>query len=717
MWLGLVGRRGQRAAVLEHHGRPAGLGGGRPPREALDRLLGDVRPPAADGRLDPVPRGHDRHHRVAEPGPDLLQCQQPYQRLVPAAEREVELGQRPRRRGGGHGQAAVDRDLEHLVGEAAALGLVAAQAGEPGEAGERQRAGVLGPDVGGEPCRLVGVGGRLGQPPVPQREVGAQAEDVRQERDRRTLAGQDDGAVERLERAATVSDEDAAGGRPQDLARLVERLGAHQRLLEHRRRARRVAAEQAAERAQQQAGHRLALAPGLGVETGGEPGDLEHALRVAAHGGGLERASEQVEGGARVRRGATASAAAIKAACDWPGRPATISTSARIRAASRTAHRIVQLGLCAREQAQRMLHAARHDRRAGGRQQPLAAARRPELGGALERPRSGRRAAARAGAVGGPLQLLGGLLVGRDGRRRAVPGAPVVVEHGGQRLVHGAPLARGCRAVDRRPHQRMAEAQPLAVGVDQARRARPRRARRAAGRAARRRPAPHRARRSRRRRRARAGAARPRAAGGSGRGRRPRSRRSAAPRRAAARGRRAAPRDSARGSSSSASGLPCVTCTSWWRRVSGMPESSSAAAASARARRAQLRQPFVAALEPRADDQRDRVGVRRRAAKMIASADGRSSQCASSTTHSSGPSSATAVSSPSSATETRKRSSTRSAVSPSAPRSAAPWTPGSASARSSTGQTSWCRPANGSSDSASTAAPDSTRIPPARSTA
>ena len=258
-----------------------------------------------------------------------------------------------------------------------------------------------------------------------------------------------------------------------------------------------------------------------------------------------------------------------------------------------------------------MLHAARHDGCAGGGQQPLAAARRPQLGGALERPRRGRRAAARAGAVGGPLQLRGGLLVGRDGGRRAVPGAPVVVEHGGQRLVHGAALARRGGAVDGRADQRMAEAQPLAVRVDQpralgvvervARQAEPlgggqHRAELGAlvGRGEHEQPL-----------------RRPRAAGGSGRGRRPRSRRSAARRRAAARGRARWSSDSARGSSISASGLPWVTLHEL------VAHASPACARRAARRRASGASPVSASSgspsrrpsSRDADDQRDRVGV------------------------------------------------------------------------------------------------------------
>ena len=240
---------------------------------------------------------------MAEAGPDLLERQQPHERLLPAPEREVELRQRPRPRRGGQRETAVDCELEHLVGQPPALGLVAAQAREPGEAGERQRAGVLRADVLGQPRRLVRVGGRLGQPPVPQREVGAQAEDVRQERDRGALARHRDGAVERAQRAGAIADEDAAGRRPQHLARVVERLGTGQRLVEARRSALRVTPQQPAEPGLEQARHRLPFAPRVRLEACSDLGRLEHALRVAAHRGGLEREAEQVEGGPAIERG------------------------------------------------------------------------------------------------------------------------------------------------------------------------------------------------------------------------------------------------------------------------------------------------------------------------------------------------------------------------------------------------------------------------------
>ena len=84
------------------------------------------------------------------------------------------------------------------------------------------------------------------------------------------------------------------------------------------------------------------------------------------------------------------------------------------------------------------------------------------------------------------------------------------------------------------------------------------------------------------------------------------------------------------------------------------------------------------------------------------------SHCASSTTQKSGSSSAASARRPRTATPIRKRSSTEARDRPSAPASAAACGSARCTARSRIGWTSWCRPANASSDSAS--------IPPARST-
>ena len=135
-----------------------------------------------------------------------------------------------------------------------------------------------------------------------------------------------------------------------------------------------------------------------------------------------------------------------------------------------------------------------------------------ELGGALQRACGGRVPAAARGVVGGEGQRLGRVVVGRGGGGGAVPRAPVdvgaVVEHGGQRLVRRAALGEARGAVDRRAHERMAEAQPRCPGRSAGRRARRRRGHRARSRDARRPAAASRRRRCRRPPPARAGAAR-----------------------------------------------------------------------------------------------------------------------------------------------------------------------------------------------------------------
>ena len=102
----------------------------------------------------------------------------------------------------------IDRQLEHLVGEPVALPLVAAQTGQPSEARERQGTRVLGPDVLGQPRRLVGVGDGIRQPAVPKREIRAQAERVREETGCGALARQRDSAVERAQRPRPVAEQD-----------------------------------------------------------------------------------------------------------------------------------------------------------------------------------------------------------------------------------------------------------------------------------------------------------------------------------------------------------------------------------------------------------------------------------------------------------------------------------------------------------------------------
>ena len=110
----------------------------------------------------------------------------------------------------------------------------------------------------------------------------------------------------------------------------------------------------------------------------------------------------------------------------------------------------------------------------GGRHEALRAALwiGIELGGALQRAGGGRVPAAARGVVGGEDQRLGRLVVGGRGGGGAVPRAPVgvgvVVEHGGERLVRRAALGEAGGVVDGRAQERMAEAQPRAVGRQQA---------------------------------------------------------------------------------------------------------------------------------------------------------------------------------------------------------------------------------------------------------
>ena len=407
--------------------------------------------------------------------------------------------------------------------------------------------------------------------------------------------------------------------------------------------------------------------------------DLEQALRIAAHGRRLEGEAEQVEGG-RAVDGATACAPPTIAPCDVPGRPATMSSSPRIRGSGGAARGIVELGVGAREQARGVLHAAR---RAAA---PAAASSRSprrvgsELGRALERARRRRGAAARLCPVARSARARR-----RRPRRaptaagRAVPGAPASASSTRRPAPRdGAALARRGGAVDGRAHERVAE---LAARSPWRRSAPP--ARRASN-ASRGRPS----RVGRAEHGAELGASSAAAstssrcvASGSGRsgpGTRPRSRPSAARRRAAARGPRAGRRQRA-GSSISASGLPCVTLTSWWRTRSGQAlveqrrGVAGRPARSRRARRAASRRPSSRAPRTAATGRRAGGGRRTPARRRRR----RSSQCASSTTHSSGPSSATAASRPSSASETRKRSVDALAGQPEARRAARrAWRPG-----------------------------------------
>ncbi len=109
------------------------------------------------------------------------------------------------------------------------------------------------------------------------------------------------------------------------------------------------------------------------------------------------------------------------------------------------------------------------------------------------------------------------------------------------------------------------------------------------------------------------------------------------------------------------------------------------------------------------EDDHDPLCTRRRAANTSASAEARSSQCASSIRHTSGPSSASSPSSDNTASPTRKRSQDPASRSPNAASNA--WRCGceSAERRSGTDPSSRCNPANGSAASDCTPAPRSTR--------
>ena len=108
-----------------------------------------------------------------------------------------------------------------------------------------------------------------------------------------------------------------------------------------------------------------------------------------------------------------------------------------------------------------------------------------------------------------------------------------------------------------------------------------------------------------------------------------------------------------------------------------------------------------------------RSARRRRAENTSASADGRSSHWASSTTQTMGRSSAATASKPSTATEISRRSVFVDGAIPSAPASAWDWISGSSARLPRTGRSSWCSPANARSASASTPLAESTRIGPA----
>ena len=172
--------------------------------------------------------------------------------------------------------------------------------------------------------------------------------------------------------------------------------------------------------------------------------------------------------------GSIVRAASASSAYASAGRPTAIDTMPRTRAA-------VPRAIGSRSSGSaRSSSATAWPNRPASAEETAAATRRCgaalrigiELGGALQRAGGGRVPAAARGVVGGQGQRLGRLVVGGGGGGGAVPRAPVdvgvVVEHGGQGLVRRAPLGEARGAVDRRAHQRMAEAQPRALGGQQA---------------------------------------------------------------------------------------------------------------------------------------------------------------------------------------------------------------------------------------------------------
>ena len=103
----------------------------------------------------------------------------------------------------------------------------------------------------------------------------------------------------------------------------------------------------------------------------------------------------------------------------------------------------------------------------------------------------------------------------------------------------------------------------------------------------------------------------------------------------------------------------------------------------------------------------------RRATNSSTSRDGRSSHCASSTTHNRPSEPALSASSVSTAADTTNRSAPSPGANASAARSASRWGTGRPSMRSTIGRSNWCRPAKASPLSASTPVARSTRRPSA----
>ena len=361
---------------------------------------------------------------------------------------------------------------------------------------------------------LVRVGGGVGQPALPQGDDRAQAQGLEEHRDRAAIAGHEDRAVEVAPRAAPVADEDGAAAGLLHLLEDLQVVRERERLLDGRRAGSGVAGDQLADAVHEPAGEQLRVAARLGVELG------EHAVdrvRLAAHRGGHARTHQQPEPGGAVGRQQRARCVGqqqvgVRRAPDGHRHHAAHPR----RGAAR--HRVAQVGLGTIEQRHGMAEAPGQRRGDGGRHQALGAALRIgiELGGALQRAGGGGVPAAARGVVGSEGQRLGRLVVGGGGGGGTVPRAPVdvgaVVEHGGERLVRRAPLGEARGAVDRRAHQRMAEAQPRRHRRSAGRRARRRRGHRARSRDARRPAAASRRRRCRRLPPARAGAARRRRA-------------------------------------------------------------------------------------------------------------------------------------------------------------------------------------------------------------
>jgi hypothetical protein len=98
----------------------------RPRREERDCLFGFLDAAGADAGLDAIP-GADHAQ-----DPLVVDREQPRQRFLPAADSEVELGEAPRRHAGGKRKPALEGEPQNLLGQASALGLIAAQPRDPG---------------------------------------------------------------------------------------------------------------------------------------------------------------------------------------------------------------------------------------------------------------------------------------------------------------------------------------------------------------------------------------------------------------------------------------------------------------------------------------------------------------------------------------------------------------------------------------------------------